>query len=207
MPSSLQVDRIQSADGNTTYLNNGTLSNLTFPTKSANTGNTSAGGHVLQVQQKVKRDVFSMTTAVNDTFTAIPGLDLKITPSSQSSKILVSYHVNIAMQTGAHSGVATALYRGGSIVSGASASSTLSDQEAVTTVALHYNHNDANVGIGVVSAEYLDSPGVDTELTYQPYLFNASNSTFVAYVNRTQSDGNYIYVTRGASFITAMEIA
>ena len=31
MPSSLQVDQVQSADGNTTYLNNGTLSNLTFP--------------------------------------------------------------------------------------------------------------------------------------------------------------------------------
>jgi hypothetical protein len=31
MPSDLQVDQIKSADGNTTYLNSGTLSNLTFP--------------------------------------------------------------------------------------------------------------------------------------------------------------------------------
>ena len=31
MPSSLQVDQIQSSDGNTTYLNSGTLSNITFP--------------------------------------------------------------------------------------------------------------------------------------------------------------------------------
>ena len=181
-------------------------SNATFPTKSANTGNNAGGGHVLQVQQKVKKDVFS-TGSVNDTFTAVTGLDVKITPTSNSSKILVSYHINIAMESGAHSGVATALYRNGSIVTGAISNSVLSNQEKVTTVAIHYNDDDVNVGNGVVSMQLLDTPNSTSELTYQPYLFNASGSAFVAYVNRTQSDGTNIYVTRGASFITAMEIA
>jgi hypothetical protein len=40
MPSIIQADQLKSADGNTTYLNSGTLSNLTFP-----------AGHVVQVQQ------------------------------------------------------------------------------------------------------------------------------------------------------------
>ena len=31
MPSIIQADQLKSADGNTTYLNNGTLSNVTFP--------------------------------------------------------------------------------------------------------------------------------------------------------------------------------
>tara|TARA_B100002019_G_scaffold131268_1_gene112776 strand:- start:4914 stop:5537 length:624 start_codon:yes stop_codon:yes gene_type:complete len=207
MPSIIQADQLKSADGVTTYLNSGTLSNITFPTKSANTGNTSAGGHVLQVQQKVKTDEFSVNPGVNNTFTAITGLDVKITPSSTSSKILVSYHINISQSAGSHTGVATALYRGGSIVSGAIGTSASGTQNAVTTVALHYNHGDANAGGDVVSMQFLDSPGVDTELTYQPYLFNASGSAFVSYVNRPRSDTNDHYITKGASFITAMEIA
>lgn len=54
MPSSLQVDQIQSADGNTTYLNSGTLSNVTFPAglpysikvyeETADSGNTTSTG-------------------------------------------------------------------------------------------------------------------------------------------------------------------
>ena len=42
MPSDLQVDQLKSADGNTTYLNSGTLSNLTFP-----------AGHIISTQMFV----------------------------------------------------------------------------------------------------------------------------------------------------------
>ena len=39
MPSIIQTDQLKSADGNTTYLNSGTLSNLTFP-----------AGHIIQTK-------------------------------------------------------------------------------------------------------------------------------------------------------------
>ena len=181
-------------------------SGVTFPTKSANTGNTSAGGHVLQVQHKTKTNEFSSGSSHN-AFIAITGLDVKITPSSDSSKILVRYHINIAQDAGSHTGGATALYRIGSIITDAIGTSLLSSQAAVTTVALHYNHNDVNVGTAVVSAEFLDSPNSDTELTYQAYIYNASGSAYQTYVNRPRANNNQAYVTKGASFITAMEIA
>ena len=211
MPSDLQVDNIKDGSATKTLatLSSSAVtlhSDVTFPTKSANTGNTSAGGHVLQVQQKVKRDEFS-TSSTNNAFTAITGLDVKIPPSSASSKILVSYHINICQSSGSHTGVATALYKGGSIITNATGSSAGCSQNAVTTVALHENDGDNNAGSGVVSAEFLDSPGSTSELTYQVYLFNASGGGFTAYVNRPQNDTNNNYITKGASFITAMEIA
>ena len=207
MPGVLKLEgtNIATGDGNGAV----TLSSgINFPTKSANTGNTSAGGHVLQVQHKAKTNEFSSGPPGSyNTFVAITGLDVKITPSSQSSKILVRYHINIAQDAGSHTGAATALYRNGSIITGAIGTSLLSSQVAVTTVALHYNHNDVNVGTAVVSAEFLDSPNSDAELTYQAYIYNASGSPYQTYVNRPRQNNNQAYVTKGASFITAMEIA
>ena len=55
MPSSLQVDQIQSANGNTTYLNSGTLSNLTFP-----------AGHVINTIQKTVAPGSDSTTVSED---------------------------------------------------------------------------------------------------------------------------------------------
>jgi hypothetical protein len=74
MPSSLQVDQIQSADGVTTYLNSGTLSNLTFPS-----------GHFIKSPvtafqtAQVSRTTSGTTNCVN----------ASITVDSTSDKILV----------------------------------------------------------------------------------------------------------------------
>jgi hypothetical protein len=57
MPSQIQVDKIQSANGSTTYLNSGTLSNLTFPS-----------GHIVQVHSKSFLDT---QTINNNVFTEV----------------------------------------------------------------------------------------------------------------------------------------
>ena len=74
MPSSLQVDQIQSADGNTTYLNNGTLSNLTFP-----------AGHVLQVVHFEETETNTLTTSWVNYY------EKSITLKSSSSDVYINH--------------------------------------------------------------------------------------------------------------------
>lgn len=74
MPSSLQVDQIQSADGNTTYLNSGTLSNLTFP-----------AGHVIQYVS-VLNSTGSGSIATDDGSTF--GTTLTLSSPQNGSKIV-----------------------------------------------------------------------------------------------------------------------
>jgi hypothetical protein len=201
--------QIKSGDGNTTHATFGDTSTVNMSAGTIASGVTFPAGHVLQCLSATKTDIFS-SASVNNTWTAIPSLLIAITPSATSSKILVQYNVNTGMATGSHSGVATGIYRDGTIISGAKGSTLLSSQEATTTVATHYNTGDSNVGIDVHSMSFLDSPTIPSTpiaITYQVYLFNASGGAFVSYVNRTMSDGNAIYVTRGASTITVMEVA
>ena len=225
MASVIKVDEIKSqangsaisiASGGGITLNqaNPTItlgSNATFPTKSANTGNTSAGGHVLQVQQKVKTTEFSTSTARHGVFTSVTGLDLKITPTSTSSKILITYHLCVASASGDHTGIATALRRGidgttPANLSGALGTSVSGIQAAVTTSTSHHSE-DLNGSNPMHSMTYLDSPNTTDEIVYQPAIYNASGSDFVAHVNRNSNDSNHDYITKAISTITAMEIA
>ena len=63
MPSIIQADQLKSADGNTTYLNSGTLSNLTFP-----------AGHIIQT--KITSYNASGSVRSMDTSTTMTTMDL-----------------------------------------------------------------------------------------------------------------------------------
>jgi len=79
MPSSLQVDQIQSSDGNTTYLNSGTLSNLTFP-----------AGHVIftDAVNHVITSGITVSTTANDYLGS--DLEVSITPKANGNKLYIS---------------------------------------------------------------------------------------------------------------------
>ena len=73
MPSIIQADQLKSADGNTTYLNSGTLSNLTFP-----------AGHVVQTKRDTHNSsAINVTTA--DYYTT---LEVSITFQTNGNLIL-----------------------------------------------------------------------------------------------------------------------
>jgi hypothetical protein len=161
-------------------------------------------GSVIQVIQAVKVSAWS-SPSNNDTFNAVTGLSVDITPTSSSSKILVSYHVNVAQEVGAHTGSGAALFKDSSILTAATGTAS-DDRTSVTNVAVHYNDDDANAGSGVLSFTYLDSPGDTSSHTYDVRIYNASGGSFYTYVNRSRSDSDVHYCTRGASTITAMEV-
>ena len=198
------------ASGNHTL--SGTTNNVGTVTAGSIAGGTITSatafpaGHVIQVVSAVKTAKQS-SASVNNTWTAITGLDLSITPSATSSKILVTYHINFAQSSGSHTGVAFGLYRGGSIIATATGDSSGNTRTRVTSGAVHYNNDDSNAYNGSSSMSYLDSPSTTSAVVYQPYIYNASGSAFTSYINRDQNASNANYGTDAISTITCMEIS
>lgn len=160
------------------------------------TGSTYASGHVVQVVQAYKRDVFALS--VINTWTDVPGLSVSISPKSSLSKILITA---MGYANGA-SGLVTATVRlvdgegnviGGSIVEG-SRSSGIGSFPTSTT-----DNNSAFV------MQFLDSPNTTSLKTYKLQIF--ADTTNVIYINRSRADVNASYTARGVSSITLQEIA
>ncbi len=191
-------------DGGTDAISIGTDGKSTI-TNAIITAWTPPAGTVLQVVSATKTAQQSSASG-NNIWTAITDLDLAITPSATSSKVLVTYHINVAQSTGSHTGVGIGLYRGGNILVAATGDSTSNDRTRVTSGVIHYNHNDGNAYSGTHSMTFLDSPSTTSATTYQPYLYNASGSAFTSYVNRDQGGTNNLYASNAISTITCMEI-
>jgi hypothetical protein len=151
-------------------------------------------GKVLQVVQTVKTDDFSASLAT-DTVTDITGLSASITPSSTSSKILVSYDIHI--HTTAGSGKIQLMRDSTKICINTSTSGF----EAQTSMA----HNDAVFSMTVTSMSFLDSPSTTSSITYKPQASHSSGATQTVYVNRPESTATRH--GRVSSQITLMEIA
>ena len=103
MPSTLQVDQLKSANGVTTYLNSGTLSNLTFP-----------AGHVIQVKHFIFTGTQDTTTSFApiqfDGTSSSTGYGCDITLSSASNKVLIFGTISMGYQDGAYNSRASAEY-------------------------------------------------------------------------------------------------
>lgn len=154
-----------------------------------------SGGKILQVVQTTKTNTFTTTSS---TATAITGLDVTITPSSTSSKILVLCFMSVSSDSSQGFPVFY-LQRGASqiLIGDAGGAS----QRRVTTGVAPTNNNY----LTNASVSYLDSPSSTSALTYQMYTSTADSSGTVA-INRTIVDGNVNYNARGTSTIIAMEV-
>ena len=156
------------------------------------------GGKILQVVQVVKTDTFSSTTTGSDV--DITGLSVSITPSSASSKVLVTYDTNFSGSNAGYSANvhlkrgSTKIYQGD-----AEGSRTRSTQFVITK----------NDGIGhsqeiKVHGCFLDSPNTTSSTTYKISI-NSINTNFT--VNKTMYDSDASGVARYPSSITVMEVA
>jgi len=158
------------------------------------------GGKVLQVVSVTKTDTFSTTST---SFIDVTGLSVSITPRSASSKILVSYTVNVGAD--ANRGQALRLMRDSTpILQGDAASSrtrasnfTFSDFGATYETSVMF----------CLSNQFLDSPASTSALAYkiQVGAVGEVNGTSI-FVNRTSDDADAARMSRTTSTITAMEI-
>ena len=156
-------------------------------------GNMPAGS-VLQVVSTTKTDTFTSTTT--SAFTDITGFSVSITPSSATSKILVTVSGTCSGQS-ATSGSNLRLVRGSTAIGVGDAASNRSQ---TTTNSYQLDANQSNP----FSMNFLDSPSTTSATTYK-VQFRIEGGTF--YFNRAQTDGDTASVSRYASTITVMEIA
>ena len=159
-----------------------------------------ANGGIIQVVQTVKTSVVSVSVNSN-TLSGSVGLDVNITPSSNSNKILI---VANACTSGDHQGEThgIVLLRGGSVISGASGDA---DGSRGLASSMTFNVNSGGQ-VAAIPLFYLDSPASTSQQTYSVQLKYFAGGTHTIYLNRLKSDDNAQYRTRSMSSITAMEV-
>lgn len=152
-------------------------------------------GSVLQVLQTVKTDTFSVT---GQTFTDITGLSVSITPTSATSKILVTFTTAISNQNGAYSGGVRLMRNSTSIYVGDAAGSRAQS----SNWAFQYYYWE----VGNLTNTFLDSPATTSATTYKLQLVSGYAGQTV-YINRSYIDSDDLGQSRYPSSITVMEIA
>lgn len=165
------------------------------------TGDAVSNGKILQVVQTVKTDTASITSSSTNTFVDLTGLTVSITPSSASSKVLVTVSASVTQSVGMlHMMLvrdSTNIVVGGS--DGSRVSSTMSSR--FDSAPYTYNNN--------ITAAYsfLDSPNTTSATTYKLQGTLGSTYSGTMYINRTPGDINASYGSRTTSTITVMEVA
>lgn len=152
-------------------------------------------GSVLQVASVTKSDIFSTTST---SFVDITGLSVNITPSSATSKILISYQIQGTADIN-NSGVYFRLMRDATPIN-------VGDAAGSRPRVSNFGSSINVYGMVVGGGPYLDSPATTSSITYKIQMYNSASTT--SYINRSQSDrDSSLYDGRVTSTITVMEIA
>jgi len=162
------------------------------------------GGKILQVASTSKIDTFSQGSVGAGAFVSVTGLSVSITPTSTSSKILISGYVVVANDfSGLQAiNVAVRLKRGATVLN---VPATAGDRVVASSI-MRTAGNDAAVA-AAVPFEFLDSPSTTSATTYSIDIGNVGTATSTLFVNRTATDSNTQFFSRTASVITVMEVA
>jgi hypothetical protein len=148
-----------------------------------------------KIVQVVSTTLTTTFTTSSTSFTDITGLTVSITPTLNTSKILVIASVSGSNDIAVVNG-AIRLARGGTgIFVGDTAGSRTSGQGFEALGA------QAQTTLGLT---FLDSPATTSATTYSVQIMNTSAGT--AYINRGKNDTNANNNYRSASSITVMEI-
>jgi hypothetical protein len=155
-------------------------------------------GKILQVVQG--RRTGTATYSVSQTWTAIGsgsnGLNLDITPSATTSKILLTCHINLSNQSGQRGGLS--FFRGSTMIGQGDGNG---NKTAAGTFFVGVSNDNGQQGF---SMQYLDSPSTTSSTTYTVKFF-MENATNVV-INEGHGSSNDASHFQGASSITAMEI-
>ena len=145
------------------------------------------------IVQATKTNTFSTTSP---TFQNVTGLSVSITPSSSTSKILLIAQLTMGQ------GDAVPVFR----ISGGNALSYVGDAANNLYRAIAGGSVDANLTQFLFSgvAVYLDNPGSASSVTYSIQIARSSGT---AWINRSGWDTNNTTNARGASSLTAIEVA
>lgn len=181
---------------------------LTLPDVNGTVATTTTAGKVLQVIQTVVTGTYSEAFA-NTTSSASCGLDLNITPSATTSKILIQAVAHVSNSDAIDTSSGIILFKGGSILTAATGDADGSRQRVSAQSYTPYTSGQGSgYKIVAIPFHYLDSPSSTSQQSYSIRLrYNTTSSSETVYLNRTKDDDNAYYRDRSISTITAMEIA
>lgn len=180
------IEAAQIGSANASLVTSGTLPKTRLPT-----------GTVLQVVQAT----LTGTQAVSGTsaWADVTSLSVSITPTSASSKILVSFVVNCDGENNLY----FRILRGATVVGVGNADGSR-QQVSAGNAAIPSNAN----GTTMMMNQFLDSPATTSSTTYKIQAYcdsGAGSGTY--YINYASGDANNAYSSRSMSSITVMEIS
>ena len=186
---------VLNSDGSTTISGNATCSG---------TATGFGGGKLLQVVQGGSNVASSQSVASKAT--ADTGIQVSITPSSASSKILIIATISGAASAIINNWAMTLQKKTGS---GSFANLTAANGAAAGSryLSISGTNMDNIYSMFNVGFNFLDTAGSTDTLIYRAAYFNSSGSTRTLYINRSSADSDNNDYTRGASWIQALEIS
>ena len=136
----------------------------------------------------------------------VTGLTLTIQPTSSSNKILFIACLSGSSNTryGAYRVVRNKPSSDTVLIQGDAASNRT---RAVASTGRNPGASDDTAVINNFNFIMLDSPGTTDSTVYEVQIWDANNSGGVIYLNRTHNTGDEDHFIRGASTLTALEIA
>ena len=152
---------------------------------------------IAQVISVTKTDTFSASRAAGAN-TAVTGLSVSITPTSNTSKILIT--ASVAGAAASIYQVSYGVARGGTLIGLGDAAGSRSRVGAVSAT------NASTPSMTSASLTYLDSPATTSATTYAIYAIGANDATRTYYINQSNADPNSLEGIRSSSTITVMEI-
>lgn len=154
------------------------------------TGTLSGVGKVLQVKQARKTNAFSTSST---SFQNVTDLAITITPTSSTSKFLVSSSLAVSANWWSSGGGYFGISRNGTNIAG----------DGSNLWVFQYGADSGNSPHEMLqwSEQVLDSPATSSAITYRTQLASASAS-YTIYVNRRAASNN----KHGNSWLTVMEI-
>ena len=160
----------------------------------------SSTGKLLQVQSTTKTDTFTHSNLAESTFSNAP-MSVSITPSNASNKILIRVEAVVSTFV-ADTRISMGIFKAGSIITGAKG-----DASGNRNPATAETYQDIQASAETISAEFLDTAGGTSAITYDIRFMHSQGGGANLYLNRSGLDHNSIGYYRTVSTMTAMEIA
>lgn len=188
-----------------TRLNNNSITSITALPSGITTGS------VLQVQSTLVDTTSTVSlsgyTGGTHTYNDITGVSVNITPSSNSSKILLLARLTFEFSSNSHFNALFTIRRGGNYV-GIPASSEFGSNRPAGTIPPYTTLEDpidSYSSLDAVNWFSLDAPNTTSAITYQVCHIGGAATTM--YLNRTVGNVDNTSYEIGTSEIVAIEIA
>ena len=166
----------------------------------ADSGSQLNGGGIIQVRSIVKTNGFSVSASTGN-FSDITDVSVSITPTSNTSKILVQFQSSFSTGGDVNQRGSFRILRGSTVVNAASADGQSTNQTIFPSIAVQQTSQCIPV-----SGSFLDNPATTNTLTYKLQV-GAESSAGTVFVNAVGSGSTGTTHYKGVTNLIVMEVS